>query len=66
MVHYAVPEVDAGEVIIHAEVPILPEDTLDDFTSRMHATEHRLIVQAIALCAAQIQQRNNEHDAETN
>lgn len=50
MVHYAVPEVDAGEVIIQAEVPILPDDSLEDFAERMHATEHRLIVQAIALC----------------
>ena len=49
MVHYVVPEVDAGDVIIQAEVAILPSDSLEDFASRMHATEHRLIVQAIAL-----------------
>jgi len=53
MVHYAVPEVDAGEVIIQAEVPILPGDSLEDFETRMHTTEHRLIVQAVALCAMQ-------------
>ncbi len=51
MVHYAVPEVDAGEVIIQAEVPILPDDAFEDFAARMHATEHRVIVQAIALYA---------------
>lgn len=51
MVHYVIPEVDAGEVIIKAEVPILPVDSLDDFEARMHTTEHRLIVKAIALCA---------------
>lgn len=51
MVHYAIPEVDAGAVIIHAEVPILKTDTLDDFASRMHATEHQLIVHAVALLA---------------
>jgi formyltetrahydrofolate-dependent phosphoribosylglycinamide formyltransferase len=49
MVHYVIPEVDAGEVIIQAEVPILPKDSLEDFAARMHATEHKLIVQAIAL-----------------
>jgi formyltetrahydrofolate-dependent phosphoribosylglycinamide formyltransferase len=47
MVHYAVPEVDAGAVIAQAAVPIHPTDTLADFETRMHATEHRLIVQAI-------------------
>jgi len=54
MVHYAIPEVDAGDVIIHAEVPILRKDTLDDFEKRMHLTEHKLIVKAIALLADKI------------
>ena len=54
MVHYVIPEVDAGEVIIQAEVPILPSDSLEDFAARMHATEHKLIVQAIALVAEKL------------
>lgn len=48
MVHYAIPEVDAGPVIVQAEVPIYDTDTLETFEERMHATEHRLIVEAIA------------------
>jgi formyltetrahydrofolate-dependent phosphoribosylglycinamide formyltransferase len=48
MVHYVIPEIDAGAVIVQAEVPILPKDTLDDFEERMHATEHRIIVEATA------------------
>lgn len=47
MVHYAVPEVDAGAVIEQAIVPIIPTDTLADFEARMHATEHQLLVRAI-------------------
>jgi formyltetrahydrofolate-dependent phosphoribosylglycinamide formyltransferase len=47
MIHYAIPEVDAGAVIVEARVPILPEDTLEQFTERMHATEHQIIVQAV-------------------
>lgn len=47
MIHFVVPEVDAGPVIAQTIVPILSEDTLDDFEARMHAAEHRLIVQAI-------------------
>lgn len=46
MVHYAVPEVDAGPVIDQIEVPILPEDTVETFATRLHAAEHQLIVRA--------------------
>jgi formyltetrahydrofolate-dependent phosphoribosylglycinamide formyltransferase len=51
MIHYAIPEVDAGDVIILGEVPILETDSLADFESRMHATEHQMLVQAIAMLA---------------
>ncbi len=47
MVHYVVPEIDAGEVIASVEVPILDGDSLEDFEARMHAAEHTLIVEAI-------------------
>ena len=50
MVHYVVPEVDAGPVIISEKVPIYPSDTLDDLEARIHKTEHRLIVEAIRRC----------------
>jgi formyltetrahydrofolate-dependent phosphoribosylglycinamide formyltransferase len=46
MVHYVVPEVDAGPVIGEAIVPIEPGDTLEDFAARLHATEHQLIVES--------------------
>jgi folate-dependent phosphoribosylglycinamide formyltransferase PurN len=47
MVHYVVPEVDAGPVIAEAVVPIKPEDSLETFTARLHGVEHRLIVTAV-------------------
>ncbi len=47
MVHYAIPKVDAGEVIKSAVVPILPDDTLESFATRMHQTEHQIIVHAV-------------------
>lgn len=46
MVHYVIPEVDAGPVLATAVVPIHPSDTLEDFATRMHAAEHKLIVAA--------------------
>lgn len=47
MVHYAVPEVDAGPVIVKEIVPITPSDTLDTFEAKVHAAEHRIIVEAV-------------------
>lgn len=49
MVHYAIPEVDAGPVIAQTAVPILPTDSLEDFAQRMHTAEHQLIVAAARL-----------------
>lgn len=46
MVHYVVPEVDAGPVIAQAIVPIEPNDTLNTFEARLHNAEHQLIVEA--------------------
>ncbi|MBN1219881.1 MAG: phosphoribosylglycinamide formyltransferase [Anaerolineae bacterium] len=47
MVHYVSPEVDRGPVIVQTIVPILPEDTLNTYAERVHATEHRIIIKAI-------------------
>lgn len=47
MVHYVIPEVDAGEVIIQESVSILPDDKLEDFEARLHIAEHRIIVEAV-------------------
>jgi formyltetrahydrofolate-dependent phosphoribosylglycinamide formyltransferase len=52
MVHYVVPEVDAGEPLIVAHVPIMPDDELSDFEMRLHAAEHQIIVKAVHLALA--------------
>jgi formyltetrahydrofolate-dependent phosphoribosylglycinamide formyltransferase len=49
MVHYAIPEIDAGAVVDRQVVPLYPDDSLADFEARMHAAEHQLIVRATAL-----------------
>jgi len=49
MIHHVIPEVDAGEVVIEAVVPIHDDDTLEKFTERMHQTEHQIIVAAVQL-----------------
>ncbi|MGF1506879.1 MAG: phosphoribosylglycinamide formyltransferase, partial [Anaerolineae bacterium] len=47
MIHYAVPEVDAGPVIVVETVPFREGDTLESYKERLHAAEHRIIVEAI-------------------
>lgn len=47
MVHYAVPEVDAGQVIAQKVVALQPDDTLASFSAKMQAAEHQLIVEAL-------------------
>ncbi len=59
MIHHVIPEVDAGDVIVQAEVPILPDDTLESFATRMHATEHRIIVEAVKKIQ---QQKESTHE----
>jgi len=41
-VHYVVPEMDAGEIIDQAHVPILPGDTVETLDARVRAAEHEL------------------------
>lgn len=47
MVHWVIPEIDAGAVIRSREVPILESDTLETLEARIHEAEHVLIVDAI-------------------
>jgi phosphoribosylglycinamide formyltransferase 1 len=49
-VHLVVPEVDAGAIIMQAAVPVLPDDTATTLQARIHAQEHVIYPQAIALC----------------
>lgn len=41
-VHYVVPEMDAGEIIGQARVPILPGDTAEMLEERVREVEHAL------------------------
>ncbi len=47
MIHYVIPEVDAGEVVAQTIVPFAPDDTLESYEARMHAAEHRLLIEAL-------------------
>lgn len=50
-VHLVCLEVDSGEILIQAAVPILPDDTSETLHARIQVQEHRILPQAIALAA---------------
>jgi phosphoribosylglycinamide formyltransferase-1 len=51
-VHWVVPEVDAGKIILQAKVPILPDDTPETLAARVLKEEHRIYPEAVRLVAA--------------
>jgi phosphoribosylglycinamide formyltransferase 1 len=51
-VHLVSLEVDSGEIIMQAAVPVLRDDTLDTLHARIQVQEHRILPQAIAIAAS--------------
>ena len=51
-VHFVVPEMDAGPIILQAAVPVEDSDDADALAARVLAQEHRIYPQALALVAA--------------
>ncbi len=47
-VHYVTLEVDAGKIIEQAPVPVVPGETLETLTAKVHAAEHALLPAVIA------------------
>ena len=50
-IHFVDEGTDTGPIIIQAAVPILPEDTVETLSARIHIQEHRIYPQAIQLFA---------------
>jgi phosphoribosylglycinamide formyltransferase-1 len=46
-VHYVIPELDAGPVIVQAAVPVRADDTADTLAARVQAQEHRIYPLAV-------------------
>eukprot|EP01132_Coremiostelium_polycephalum_P004777 gene4777-5957_t len=49
MIHKVIEEIDAGEVILTAQVEIDQNDTLESLEDKMHKTEHTTLVNAIKI-----------------
>ena len=41
-VHFVIPELDAGPVILQAKVPVFEGDSADEVAARVHAQEHMI------------------------
>jgi phosphoribosylglycinamide formyltransferase-1 len=46
-VHFVVPEVDAGPIVIQAAVPVLPDDTEETLAARVLRAEHQIYPYAL-------------------
>lgn len=46
-IHFANEEYDKGPIIFQREVPVLPDDTIDDLETRIHAAEHEYYPQVL-------------------
>ncbi|KAI3650507.1 hypothetical protein MP228_003988 [Amoeboaphelidium protococcarum] len=53
MVHDVIEDVDMGKVVEMEEVEFINGESLEDFESRMHQAEHRVIVKAVQTCLQQ-------------
>jgi len=50
-VHFVVPELDAGPIILQDSVAVLPHDTPDSLAARVLGVEHRIYPQALRMVA---------------
>ena len=54
-VHHVTADLDAGPVILRAEVPVLTDDTPDTLAARVLKEEHRIYPRALATIAGSLQ-----------
>jgi phosphoribosylglycinamide formyltransferase-1 len=47
-VHWVTPDLDSGKIIAQAPVRIMPSDTLESVTAKVHAVEHMLLPSVVA------------------
>lgn len=52
-VHYVIPEMDSGPIIMQAAVPVFEDDTAESLHQRIQMQEHEIFPRAIALAAEQ-------------
>lgn len=53
-VHYVIPEMDAGPIILQKSVPVYKDDTEETLAQRVHAVEHQCYPEALTLVCNKI------------
>lgn len=56
-IHYVIPEVDQGPVIVQKTVPVLEGDTIETLSARVIAEEHIAYPEAVRMIAGKMQQQ---------
>ena len=56
-IHYVIPEVDQGALILQKSVPVLAGDTAETLAARVIAQEHVIYPEAVKLIAQKRQDR---------
>jgi phosphoribosylglycinamide formyltransferase-1 len=46
-VHFVVPQLDAGPIVVQGRIRVYPDDTPDTLAQRVHELEYRIYPQAI-------------------
>mgnify|MGYP001162203830 CR=1 FL=1 len=60
-VHYVTEELDSGGIIVQGKVKILPDDTIETLTRKIHLKEYALLPVAIDHVKHQIQTKSHGH-----
>lgn len=64
-VHWVIPELDAGEIILQESLAIAPDDTADTLQQRVHLLEHQLYPEALRGVAASLRHETPRIEAKT-
>lgn len=59
-VHYVDEGIDTGPVILQEKVAVLPTDTKEQLAARVLETEHKIIVEAMAMVVADIDKQEDK------
>jgi len=65
-VHFVVPEMDAGPIVVQDSVPVVEDDTEETLAERVLEVEHRIYPQALRLVAeGQVTLASSGHEKDT-
>ncbi|KAH3680003.1 hypothetical protein WICPIJ_008479 [Wickerhamomyces pijperi] len=64
MIHRVIQEVDAGEPLLVKKIDLRKEETVEEFEARVHALEHKAIVEGTILALKEIEEQKKKDNEE--